>query len=98
MRLVIIGVDNAVGKDGEFRSGLDFSQCGLPQNFWALQWNERGDNTGHIEYDSPLIQNDPITQLPEWAHACVAVWQAKLDQEAAEAAFIAAQEAAQQQP
>lgn len=94
MRLVIIGVDNMVGKDGVFREGLDLSQCGLPTNFWAFQWNEHGNNTGHIEYNSPLIQNDSVTEIPAWANACVAVWQAKLDQEAAEAAAEA--EAAQQ--
>lgn len=100
MRLVIVNADSAVGKDGEFRSGLDLSQCGLPENFWALQWNERGNNQGHIEYDSPLIQNTPITELPAWANACVAVWQAKLDQEAAEAeaARIAAEQAVQNEP
>ena len=94
MRLVIIGIDNMVGKDGVFREGLDLSQCGLPTNFWAFQWNEHGNNTGHIEYNSPLIQNDSVTEIPAWANACVAVWQAKLDQEAAEAAAEA--EAAQQ--
>ena len=85
MRLVIIGPDNTVGKDGVFRSNLDLSGCGLPENFWALQWNERNNETGHIEYDSPMIQNDSITELPSWATACLAVWQAQLDQEAAAA-------------
>ena len=96
MRLVIIGVDTTVGVDGNFREGLDLSQCGLPTNFWAFQWNEHGDNTGHIEYNSPLIQNDLVTEIPAWANACVAVWQAKLDQEAAEAeaARLAAQQGA----
>lgn len=96
MRLVIIGADSTVGKDGVFRSDLDLSGCGLPANFWALQWNEHGDNTGHIEYNSPSIQNDSITEIPAWATACVAVWQATLDQEAAEAeaARIAAEQAA----
>lgn len=84
MRLVIIGVDNMVGKDGVFRDHLDLSECGLPENFWALQWNEHGDERGHIEYNSPMIQNQEITEIPEWAFACVSVWQAKLDQEAAE--------------
>jgi predicted nicotinamide N-methyase len=93
MRLVIIGVDNMVGKDGVFRQGLDLSQCGLPTNFWAFQWNEHGNNTGHIEYNSPLIQNDSVTEIPAWANACVAVWQAKLDQEAAE---VEAQQAQQE--
>lgn len=100
MRLVIVGPDNAVGKDGVFYGNLDLSQCGLPANFWALQWNERGDNTGHIEYDSPLIDNTPITQLPAWANACVDVWQTRADQVAAElaAAELAAAEAAQNEP
>ena len=86
MRIVIVSEDNAVGVNGDFRHNLDFSQCGLPANFWAFQWNQRGDNTGEIEYNSPMIQNDPVTEIPAWATACVAVWQAKLDQETAEAA------------
>jgi len=86
MRLVIIGPDNTVGKDNVFYSNLDLSQCGLPVNFWALQWNEHGNNIGHIEYDSPLIDNTPITELPTWANACLAVWQLKADQEASRVA------------
>jgi hypothetical protein len=100
MRITIVGVDNAVGVDGNFRSDLDLSQCGLPENFWAFQWNQEGDNTGEIEYNSPMTQNDRVVEIPAWANACVAVWQAKLDQEAveaaeAEAARIAAEQAVQ---
>ena len=84
MRITIVGVDNSVGKNGVFRDGLDLSQCGLPENFWAFQWGERGEESGHIEYDSPNIQNYTVTEIPAWATACIAVWQAKLDQEAAE--------------
>lgn len=84
MRITIVDVDNSVGKNGVFRDGLDLSQCGLPENFWAFQWGERGQESGHIEYDSPDIQNDTVTEIPAWATACIAVWQAKLDQEAAE--------------
>jgi len=98
MRLVIVGPDNAVGKDGVFYADLDLSQCGLPENFLALQWNERDNNTGHIEYNSPLIDNTTITELPAWANACLAVWQTKADEVAAEeAARIAAEQAAAQQ-
>jgi hypothetical protein len=86
MRITIVGVDNSVGKNGVFRDGLDLSQCGLPENFWAFQWGERGQESGHIEYDSPDIQNDTVTEIPAWATACIAVWQAKLDQEATELA------------
>lgn len=99
MRITIIGADNVVGVNGDFRHDLDLSQCGLPVNFWAFQWNQSGNNTGEIEYNSPMIQNDPVTEIPAWATACVAVWQAKLDQEAAEAeaARIAAEQAAAEQ-
>jgi hypothetical protein len=97
MRLTIVSADKAVGVDGNFCHDLDLSQCGLPVNFWAFQWNQKGDNTGEIEYNSPMIQNDRVTEIPAWATACVAVWQAKLDQEAAEveAVRIAAEQAAQ---
>jgi hypothetical protein len=83
MRLVIIK-DGTVGVSGQFISELDLSQCGLPKNFWALQWEEYAPNTGHIEYDSPLTDNTPITELPAWASACVAVWQAEFDRFTAE--------------
>lgn len=98
MRITIIGgEDQSVYVDGESCGGLDLSQCGLPANFWAFQWNERGNNMGHIEYDSPLIDNTTVTEIPAWATACIAVLQAKLDQEAAEAEAerIAAEQAAQ---
>jgi hypothetical protein len=96
MRITIINADNLVGVDGNFRSGLDLSQCGVPANFWAFQWGEKGQQSGHIEYDSPDIQNDTVTEIPAWATSCIAVWQANLDQEAAEAeaARIAAEEEA----
>ena len=83
----------SVGKDGQFYNHLDLSSCGVPENFWALQWN---GSAGHIEYNSPMIQNDEITALPDWANACVAKWdEVKAAEEAeAEAARIAAEEAA----
>lgn len=97
MRITIINEDGAVGVNKNFRLNLDLSQCGLPANFWAFQWNQNGDNTGEIEYNSSTIQNDLVTEIPAWATACIAVWQAKLDQEAAEAeaARIAAEQAQQ---
>ena len=85
MRLVIIK-DGTVGVSGQSLNGLDLSQCGLPENFWALQWEERGANNGHIEYDSPLIENTLITELPAWANACVSVWQTEIDRQAAQQA------------
>jgi hypothetical protein len=43
-----------------------------------------------------MIQNDRVTEIPAWANACIAVWQAKLDQEAAEAARAAVEQAQQE--
>lgn len=91
MRLVIIK-DGTVGVSGQFIEGLDLSQCGLPENFWALQWEEHAPNTGHIEYNSSLIDNTTITALPAWVNACVAVWQAEVDRLAAAAAAQAKQQ------
>ena len=92
MRLVILQ-DGTVGKDDLFYDNLDLSACGLPQNFWALQWNEHGDDTGHVEYNSPMSDNTAVTELPSWATACVAVWQAAKDAE--DAAIAEAQAAAE---
>lgn len=89
MRIVILQEDSVVGVDNNFRNQLDLSGCGLPANFWAFQWGERGQQSGHIEYNSATIQNDVVTEIPAWANACVSVWQAKLDQEEAEAAAAA---------
>jgi len=80
MRITIIGPDNAVGVDGNFYFGLNLSECGLPENFWALQWNETGGDKGHIEYGPVDRQNEPITQLPQWAFSCIEVWQSKVDE------------------
>jgi hypothetical protein len=88
MKITIVG--DTVGVDEDFRDELDLSQCDIPENFWAFQWSERGGDTGHIEYDSPDVANDQVTAIPAWATACVAVWQAKVDQDAIEAAAAAA--------
>jgi hypothetical protein len=70
MRLTIIVVDNAVGKDGVFYLDLNLSSCQIPSNVQALQWNE---SSGHIEFNTP-IPNEEITSLPAWANACLEVW------------------------
>jgi len=72
MRLTIIVVDGSVGKDGVFYQ-LDLSSCNIPSNVWALQWNQ---SSGHIEFDTP-IPNENITALPNWANACLALWETK---------------------
>jgi hypothetical protein len=71
MKLTIIPVDNAVYKDGVSYSDLDLSSCGIPDNVWALQWQ---DTTGWIEDKSAMVQNQDITELPTWANACITKW------------------------
>jgi len=91
MKLTIITADNAVYKDGVSYSDLDLSSCGIPDNVWALQWQ---DTSGWVEDKSALVQNQNITELPAWATACVAKWdEAKA---AEEAARLAAQQATAQ--
>lgn len=87
MRITIIGGDDqSVYVDGVSRAGLDLSDCGLPDEFWAFQWGENGTESGHIEFKSALTQNQEVTEKPAWVLACMAKLQAKLDQEAAEQA------------
>jgi hypothetical protein len=99
MKLTIITADNAVYKDGVSYSDLDLSTCGIPNNVWALQWQ---DTSGWVEDKSALAQNQDITELPAWATACVAKWdEAKAAEEAAilaaqQAAVLAAQQATQE--
>jgi hypothetical protein len=92
MKLTIIPVDGTVNKDGKAYLELDFSSCGIPADVHALQWEEYEPNKGHIEFKSPLIQNQNITELPSWANACVVKW----EEAEAEAARLAAEQVAQQ--
>jgi len=89
MKLTIITADNAVYKDDVSYPDLDLNSCGIPDNVWALQWQ---DISGWIEDKSALVDNLAITELPAWAAACVAKWDEK--KAAEEAARLAAEEAA----
>lgn len=71
MRLTIIPIDGTVSEDGKAYNNLDLSKCGIPSDVHALQWDGAA---GWVEFTSPLIQNEPITQLPAWANACIAKW------------------------
>lgn len=79
MKLTIIVEDNAVYVDGVMKAyaplPLDLSQCGIPDNVHALQWNQ---TAGWIEFKDNLDGTKPanklITVLPDWANACVTVW------------------------
>jgi hypothetical protein len=95
MKLTIITADNAVYKDGVSYADLDLSACGVPENVWALQWQ---DTSGWIEDKSALVQNQDITELPAWAIACVTKWdEVKAVEEAARLAAQQAQQAKQTQ-
>jgi len=71
MKLTIIPVDGTVNEDGKAYIGLDLSSCNIPADVHALQWQ---DTAGWIEYTSPLVQNEPITELPAWANCCMTKW------------------------
>ena len=80
MRLIIIPSDSFVAVDGDStHRPLDLSACNIPQNIHALQWYE---TEGEIEFDdlidpfAPKPPNEIIESLPEWALACVGVWEA----------------------
>ena len=73
MKLTIILADNAVYKDNLVYLDLNLSSCQIPNNVRALQWNE---SSGHIEFNNST-PNEDITILPDWANACVSVWEAK---------------------
>jgi hypothetical protein len=71
MKLTIIPADGSVGENGVFYNSLDLSSCAIPVDVHALQWQ---DTAGWIEYTSPLVQNQPITELPTWANCCMTKW------------------------
>lgn len=68
-RLTIVVADKAVYKNSEGYSDLDFSDCGIPEDVWAFQW-ENGE--GWIEFKDSR-ENEIITgnNFPEWVNKCV---------------------------
>ena len=81
--VTIVVPDSAVGigtsdHNRKFHSELDLSSCGIPENIWALQWS---GSSGHIEYvgDAPNLS---IDALPDWANACVNIWNAENSKQA----------------
>lgn len=68
-RLTIIVVDKAVYKNSTGYSDLDFSDCGIPEDVWAFQW-ENGN--GWIEF-SDSRENEIFTgvDFPDWVVKCL---------------------------
>jgi hypothetical protein len=71
MKLTIIPVDGTVIENDKSYIGLNLSSCNIPEDIHALQWQ---DTSGWIEYNSPLVENQTITELPDWANCCMAKW------------------------
>lgn len=97
MKITIIPIDGAVYKDGVSFSNLDLSF--VPADVHALQFNT-ASNAGWIEFKDDDFgnkpNNQPITALPSWANDCLTKWdEAKAAQEAAQ---LAAEQAAKDQP
>ena len=97
MKLTIIRADGAVYKDGVSYSGLDLAA--VPSDVHALQFND-ASNAGWIEFVQDdfgdKAANEMITLLPAWATTAMTKWdEAKAAQEAA---ILAAQQAAVDQP
>jgi len=68
-RLTVIIADKAVYKNAEGYSDLDFSDCGIPEDVWAFQW-ENGE--GWIEFKGPQENEQVVgTNFPEWVNKCV---------------------------
>lgn len=76
MQLTIIPIDGTVKKDGETYINLNLSSCAIPNDVHALQW---ADTSGWIEYKSALIDNEPITSLPDWATLCISVHEQQIE-------------------
>jgi hypothetical protein len=79
MKLTIIPDDSFVAVNGDgSHQPLDLSTCNIPSEVHALQWFE---NKGWIEFDEsvdPFASKPPneiIEVLPEWALACVNIWE-----------------------
>jgi hypothetical protein len=70
MKLTIIVTDSSVYKDGFSYGDLNLSDCNIPIDIYALQWQ---GSSGWIEFTDSR-ENEQITQLPSWANACVVKW------------------------
>jgi len=72
MKLTIIPSDKTVYVNSISFGNLDLLTANIPASIHALQWD---DVVGSIEFIDPNIDNQSIAELPDWANACVAIWQ-----------------------
>jgi hypothetical protein len=78
-RITIIVDDLIVITDICSYQGLDFSDCGVPDDVHALQWL---NGAGEIEYrviDNNKKMNETISVLPPWGIKCLEAWQMAYD-------------------
>jgi hypothetical protein len=68
-RLTIVIPDKAVYKNKKGYSDLDFSDCGVPEDVWALQWE---NGSGWIEFNDDR-ENEHFTgnDFPDWVYNCL---------------------------
>jgi hypothetical protein len=76
MKLTIIPSDKTVYVNSLSFSDLDLLTANIPVDVHALQWDEI---VGSIEFIDKNIPNQSITELPNWANTCVAIWQVAYD-------------------
>jgi hypothetical protein len=76
MKLTIIPSDKTVYVNSVAFSNLDLITAQIPVGIHALQWDEIA---GSIEFIDKNAPNQNITELPNWASACVVIWQIAYD-------------------
>lgn len=75
MKITVLNNDNAIGFDGIFYDGLDFSS--VPDNLHALQWNGiKGEIEFYEDADGVKPPNEKITDLPNWVMPLKPQWDA----------------------
>jgi hypothetical protein len=68
-RISIHATDGGVYTNTDSCINLDFSDCGIPEDIWAFQW-ENGE--GWVEFkDSRDNEKFIGTDFPEWVNNCV---------------------------
>jgi hypothetical protein len=76
MKLTIIPNDKTVYVNSVSFLNLDLFAANIPVDVHAFQWDEIA---GSIEFIDKTVPNQIVTELPDWANACVAIWQVAYD-------------------